>query len=68
MAARTLEDRRDNELELARISLVLIDQGKEQPTTERLAYLVRVLDRARDAQEKIEKRDARRVRDLTRAT
>lgn len=59
MPARTLEDKRDGELELVRIETKLYDLGKEQPTVERLEYLGRILERATELQRKIEKRGAR---------
>ena len=61
MAAKTLEDKRDGELEMVRISMKAIDVGIEQPEVERLQWAADRLAAAIELQKKIDKRDARKA-------
>jgi hypothetical protein len=62
MAARTLEDKRDAELEMVRITLQAFALGIEEPTAQRISQMRRQIISAGVYQEKIEAKASRAVK------
>lgn len=59
MAGTTLETKRDQLLEHVRIEMQAYDQGTWEPTVQRIAWCMRLLRRAAQVQERIDRRDSK---------